>query len=99
MSARDILIKKARAYRSKTTGQFTKPLYELYLHDLGNLAVQLITCSEDKSELDRQADSINQLFMLAGRGETFQAQVVESNETEGEMTYSDELYLEGRGEK
>jgi hypothetical protein len=70
--------------RSRTTGQFTKPLFELYLHDLGNLAVQLITCSEDKSELDRQAESMNQLFMLAGCGDTFKAEVYESNETKGE---------------
>jgi hypothetical protein len=69
--------------RSKTTGQFTKPIFELYLHDFGNLAVQLITCSESKSDLDSQASSMNKLFMLAGQGGTFKAEVYESNETKG----------------
>jgi len=67
--------------RNKTTGMFSKPLFELILHDFGNLAFQIITISELETDLKEQADALNRCFEASGRSAQFKAEVLESNET------------------
>lgn len=70
-----------RKTRSKTTGQFSRPVFELWLNDFGNLALQLVDTDENKARLESMAEAMNQLFLLGGNGERFQAAVHESSET------------------
>ena len=49
--------------------------FQLVLHDLGNLAIQILHESTDKWVLDSIAEKMNYLFEQAGRGDKFKAEV------------------------
>lgn len=57
-------------------------MFELYLHDFGNLSCQLIQICENKNTLEEIADRLNYIFATAGRSKQFEAQVVEAKEEE-----------------
>lgn len=50
----------------------------LWLHDLGNLNLQLLWTSDDKEMLEAIADNINFLIGKSGHGEQFLAEVLMS---------------------
>lgn len=51
----------------------TETVYELALHDFGNLAYQLLDTKMERTELDQLADRMNFLFSKAGHSEQFKA--------------------------
>ena len=63
--------------RSKMTGQFIKPIFELILHDFSNLSVQVIDHSENRYGLEVVANNLNNMFIQAGRDRQFVAEVFE----------------------
>lgn len=54
--------------------------YVLYLHDYGNLAVQVLETSEDAEHLNSIAESMNQVFNLGGYNDKLYAEVLAEND-------------------
>lgn len=67
-------------HRNPITGQFEKPWYSLVLHDFGNLGFQVLRTSQDKRELEEEAENLNHVFIQAGRSKQFEAQVCAEKE-------------------
>ena len=64
-----------KQYRDKNTGMFTKPFYNLILHDFPNFSLQCVEKSFDETKLINSADNLNNLFLLNGRSKELKAEV------------------------
>lgn len=57
------------------TGKFRKETFQLVVHDFGNFAYQIIAESEDRRDLEYQANNLNNLFINARNDKQFLAAV------------------------